>query len=43
MSWFVIGVVVFFVVNFGLTLAFRRWGLTAYSFTDQWDPGRRHD
>ena len=38
MSWFVIGVVVFFVVNFGLTLAFRRWGVTPYSYTDQWDP-----
>jgi hypothetical protein len=43
MFWFVTGAAVFFVVNFALALAFRRWGVTPYSYTDQWQPRRPHD
>lgn len=42
MLWFLTGVAVFFVANFALTLAFRRWGVTPSSYTDAWNPERKH-
>ena len=41
MVWFLIGIGLFFTINFGLALAFRRWGVTPYSYTEQWDPKSR--
>jgi len=44
MLWFLTGAAVFFVINLALTLAFRRWGVTPYSYTDPWNPERKkHD
>ena len=44
MFWFLTGTAVFLVINFALTLAFRRWGVTSCSYTNLWDPQRKqHD
>jgi hypothetical protein len=41
MIWFVLGIVIFFVTGFGVTLALRRWGLTGTSYPDQWSEKNR--
>ena len=37
MLWFALGIAVFFVVNFIITLCLMKWGLTPYSYDERFE------